>query len=69
MRLANDVAFAMAKGIETGTVNVNDVSTFSADVAPFGGLRDSGMGREGVRYAIRESCDERYVCFALRPPR
>jgi acyl-CoA reductase-like NAD-dependent aldehyde dehydrogenase len=64
-----DVAFAMAKGIQTGTVNVNDVSTFRADVAPFGGLCDSGMGREGVRYAIREFCDERYVCFALRPPR
>jgi acyl-CoA reductase-like NAD-dependent aldehyde dehydrogenase len=64
-----DVAFAMAKGIETGTVNVNDVSTFRTDVAPFGGLRDSGMGREGVRYAIREFCDERYVSFALGTPR
>ena len=63
-----DVAFAMAKYIESGTVNINDVSTFRLDIAPFGGLRDSGMGREGIPYAIREFCDQRYMSFALSSP-
>jgi acyl-CoA reductase-like NAD-dependent aldehyde dehydrogenase len=64
-----DVAFAMAKYIDTGTVNINDVSTLRLDIAPFGGLRDSGMGREGIPDAIREFCDERYMSIALSAPK
>jgi len=64
---STDVAFALARGIDAGTVNVNDASTVRADVSPFAGLKDSGVGREGIRYAIRQFLDEKLVAFALRP--
>jgi acyl-CoA reductase-like NAD-dependent aldehyde dehydrogenase len=62
-----DAAFAFARGIEVGTVNVNDVSTSRVDLAPFAGIKDSGAGREGIRYAVRAFTHERLVAFALRP--
>ncbi len=41
-------------GLEVGGVIVNDAPTFRADSMPYGGVKDSGLGREGVRYAIEE---------------
>jgi succinate-semialdehyde dehydrogenase/glutarate-semialdehyde dehydrogenase len=55
--------------IEVGTVNVNEASTVRVDLAPFAGIKDSGSGREGIRYAIREFTHERLLAFSLRPPR
>ena len=40
--------------IEVGGLMVNDVSTFRIDHMPYGGVRSSGFGREGLRYAIEE---------------
>lgn len=40
--------------IETGGVILNDVPTFRVDHMPYGGIKDSGLGREGVKYAIRD---------------
>jgi acyl-CoA reductase-like NAD-dependent aldehyde dehydrogenase len=40
--------------IEVGGLVVNDVSTFRIDHQPYGGVKSSGAGREGVRYAIEE---------------
>jgi acyl-CoA reductase-like NAD-dependent aldehyde dehydrogenase len=40
--------------LEVGGVIVNDVPTFRSDEMPYGGVKDSGLGREGVRYAIAE---------------
>jgi glyceraldehyde-3-phosphate dehydrogenase (NADP+) len=40
--------------IETGGIVVNDVSTFRIDHMPYGGVKSSGTGREGLRYAIEE---------------
>jgi acyl-CoA reductase-like NAD-dependent aldehyde dehydrogenase len=62
-----DVAYFLGRAIEVGTVNVNDVSTARADLAPFAGIKDSGAGREGIRYAMREFTHERLVAFALHP--
>jgi acyl-CoA reductase-like NAD-dependent aldehyde dehydrogenase len=64
---SSDVAFAFGRAIEVGTVNVNDVSTSRADVAPFAGIKDSGAGREGIRYAVRAFTHERLLAFATRP--
>jgi len=47
-------ALRMAREIEAGTVLVNKQSTFRVDHMPFGGFRCSGMGKEGVKYAIRD---------------
>ena len=40
--------------LETGGVVINDVPSFRVDSMPYGGVKDSGIGREGVRYAIEE---------------
>jgi len=40
--------------LEVGGVIVNDVPTYRIDHMPYGGVKDSGFGREGVRYAIEE---------------
>ncbi len=45
--------------LEVGGVIVNDVPTFRADNYPYGGVKASGMGREGVRYAIEEMTELR----------
>jgi acyl-CoA reductase-like NAD-dependent aldehyde dehydrogenase len=43
--------------LEVGGLIVNDVPTFRVDAMPYGGVRDSGLGREGVRYAMAEMSD------------
>ena len=40
--------------LEVGTVLANEIPTFRADHMPYGGLKDSGLGREGVKYTIQE---------------
>jgi acyl-CoA reductase-like NAD-dependent aldehyde dehydrogenase len=47
-------AFAAIDRIETGGVVVNEVPGFRSDVMPYGGVKDSGVGREGPRFAIEE---------------
>ena len=40
--------------LEVGGVLINNVPTFRADNMPYGGVKDSGFGREGIRYAMEE---------------
>jgi acyl-CoA reductase-like NAD-dependent aldehyde dehydrogenase len=40
--------------LEVGGVMINEVPTFRVDNFPYGGIKDSGLGREGVKYAIEE---------------
>jgi len=47
--------------LETGGVIINDVPTFRVDHMPYGGIKDSGLGREGVPYAIREMMEPRLL--------
>jgi glyceraldehyde-3-phosphate dehydrogenase (NADP+) len=47
--------------LETGGVIINDVPTFRVDHMPYGGIKDSGFGREGVPYAIREMMEPRIL--------
>jgi acyl-CoA reductase-like NAD-dependent aldehyde dehydrogenase len=51
--------------LEFGGVLINDVSTFRSDVMPYGGIKNSGIGKEGPRYAIEEMTDERIVILNL----
>jgi glyceraldehyde-3-phosphate dehydrogenase (NADP+) len=53
-----DEAFA---ALEVGGVIVNDVPTFRSDAMPYGGVKDSGIGREGVRYAMDEMSELRIL--------
>ncbi|MBI5624218.1 MAG: aldehyde dehydrogenase family protein [Elusimicrobia bacterium] len=50
-----------AMGLEVGAVLLNEIPTYRADPMPYGGVKDSGLGREGVRYAMEEYCERRTV--------
>ena len=50
---ASDMFYAYRE-LEVGGVVINDASSFRVDHMPYGGVKESGMGREGVRYAIEE---------------
>ena len=51
--------------LEVGGVIVNDATSFRSDNMPYGGVKDSGLGREGVRYAMADFTEERVL--VLRP--
>ncbi len=81
IRLANDSPFGLQAGIFTNDIRiinraferldvggliVNDVNTFRVDQMPYGGAKRSGIGREGMRYAIREMTEERLLVIDPR---
>lgn len=76
LRIANDSAFGLQAGVFTGSlavamaagrglrvggVMINDTSFYRAGQMPYGGVKHSGMGREGPRYAIEEMTELRLV--------
>jgi succinate-semialdehyde dehydrogenase/glutarate-semialdehyde dehydrogenase len=56
-------AMAAAKSLRFGSIHINESSSSRADGMPFGGVKDSGFGHEGPKYAIREVTEERLVTF------
>lgn len=52
----------VAEGLEYGIVGVNE-GIISTEVAPFGGIKESGIGREGSKYGIEDYCEIKYVCM------
>jgi acyl-CoA reductase-like NAD-dependent aldehyde dehydrogenase len=52
---------ALAKRIRAGGVHLNDPTNLRWDALPFGGIRDSGLGREGVRYAMQEMTEVKLI--------
>jgi succinate-semialdehyde dehydrogenase/glutarate-semialdehyde dehydrogenase len=61
---ARDVGriWRVAEALEYGIVGVNE-GIISTEVAPFGGVKESGIGREGSKYGIEEYCEIKYVCL------
>jgi acyl-CoA reductase-like NAD-dependent aldehyde dehydrogenase len=59
-------AFQAVKGMKVGGVIVNDVPTYRADQMPYGGVKESGIGREGLKYAIEEMTDIKMVVLNLQ---
>jgi len=77
IRMANDTPFGLAayfyardlgrvwrvaEGLEYGMVAVNE-GILSTEVAPFGGVKESGIGREGSKYGIDEYLEIKYMCM------
>ena len=75
--LANDTEFGLAayfysrdigriwrvsEGLEYGIVGVNE-GIISTEVAPFGGVKESGTGREGSKYGIEDYLEIKYICM------
>ena len=53
------------ENIEVGGVIINDIPTFRVDHMPYGGVKDSGFGREGLRYAIEEMTELKLLAFNM----
>jgi len=81
VRLVNDSTFGLQAGVFTydvrkamrawdaldvGGVVVGDVPSFRVDNMPYGGVKDSGLGREGIRYAIEDMTEIRLL--VMRDP-
>jgi succinate-semialdehyde dehydrogenase/glutarate-semialdehyde dehydrogenase len=77
LRLANDTEFGLAayfysrdigrvwrvaEGLESGIIGIN-VGIISNEVAPFGGVKESGIGREGSKYGMEEFLEVKYLCM------
>jgi len=58
-------AFKAVRELDFGGVMVNESSDYRIDAMPFGGTKNSGLGREGVQFALQEMTDPKLVCFAL----
>jgi succinate-semialdehyde dehydrogenase/glutarate-semialdehyde dehydrogenase len=56
--------FTVAEALDYGIVGVN-TGLISTEVAPFGGVKQSGHGREGSKYGIEDYLDIKYVCLAV----
>ena len=59
-------AMRCAQEIEAGTVFVNKQSTFRTDNMPFGGFKNSGVGKEGIKYAVEEMTKTKLIGLNLR---
>ena len=62
-----ETAFAAIDELEVGGVVVNEVPGFRSDVMPYGGVKDSGTGREGPRFAIEELTTTRMAIIRPTP--
>jgi succinate-semialdehyde dehydrogenase/glutarate-semialdehyde dehydrogenase len=77
LKLANDTEYGLAayfysrdigrvwrvaEGLECGIVGIN-VGIISTEVAPFGGMKESGIGREGSKYGMEEFLEVKYLCL------
>ena len=62
----NDLAngFAAWNGIEVGGVVLNDIPTYRIDHMPYGGVKDSGLGREGLRWSVEDMTELRLLVVA-----
>ena len=63
----NKIFYAF-RHVEVGAVLANEIPTFRADHMPYGGVKDSGLGREGVRAAIEDMTEPRMLIMNLKEP-
>jgi succinate-semialdehyde dehydrogenase/glutarate-semialdehyde dehydrogenase len=56
--------FRVGEALESGMVGIN-TGMFSNEVAPFGGVKQSGLGREGSKYGIEDYLEIKYLCLGV----
>jgi acyl-CoA reductase-like NAD-dependent aldehyde dehydrogenase len=61
-----DTAMRFARELETGNIHINWGPQWRADLMPYGGLKNSGFGKEGPRYAVKEMTELKMVVFHLK---
>jgi glyceraldehyde-3-phosphate dehydrogenase (NADP+) len=60
-----ETAYRMAEGLDAGGVMINDSTDYRLDSMPFGGIKNSGLGREGIRFSLQEMTEPKVVCWYL----
>ena len=60
-----DIAFKAAYELDCGGVMINDSTDYRLDSMPFGGVKYSGLGREGIKFALQEMTEPKVICFYL----
>ncbi|HKN07201.1 MAG TPA: aldehyde dehydrogenase family protein, partial [Thermoplasmata archaeon] len=60
--------FTLAKRIRAGGVHLNDPTNLRWDALPFGGVKESGLGREGLRYAMQEMTEVKLISVNFASP-
>jgi glyceraldehyde-3-phosphate dehydrogenase (NADP+) len=60
-----DIAFKAAYELNCGGVMINDSTDYRLDSMPFGGVKYSGLGREGIKFALQEMTEPKVICFYL----
>lgn len=63
----NKIFYAF-RHLEVGAVLANEIPTFRADHMPYGGVKDSGLGREGVRAAIEDMTEPKMLVLNVKEP-
>ena len=56
--------FKVAEALDYGMVGIN-TGLISTEIAPFGGVKQSGFGREGSKYGIEDYLDIKYLCLSV----
>ena len=56
-----DTAMRFARSVDSGNIHINWGSQWRTDLMPYGGLKDSGMGKEGPKYAVEEMTEYKLV--------
>ena len=60
-----DIAFKAVYELDCGGVMINDSTDYRLDSMPFGGIKYSGLGREGLKFSLQEMTEPKVVCFYL----
>lgn len=60
-----DWAMRFAREVDSGSIHINSGPGWRADMMPYGGLKESGMGKEGPKYAVQEMTELKMVVFHL----
>jgi glyceraldehyde-3-phosphate dehydrogenase (NADP+) len=60
-----DIAFKASYELDCGGVMINDSTDYRLDSMPFGGVKYSGLGREGLKFSLQEMTEPKVVCFYL----
>jgi glyceraldehyde-3-phosphate dehydrogenase (NADP+) len=60
-----EVCYRLIEGLDAGSVLINDSTDYRLDSMPFGGIKGSGLGKEGVKFSLHEMTEPKVVCWYL----
>jgi len=63
-----NLALKAAYSLDCGSVIINDSTDYRLDSMPFGGVKKSGIGREGIKFSLQEMTEPKVICFDISKP-